>query len=203
MTMNEKITESVRNDLFEGCILPHKGLIYSYIRKLTYAQEWADDDYQNITINFHKRIHTYDTTRPVKSWIIKITIREIRHANRRRQNMKRNDDVNINEISNCYSNTMRTGPVDMGMDNYREVYSDDILIALEMLPEIYRETLLLRMAGHTIREIAEITYSSGSLKRKNMETVRSRLHLGRQKMKTLINHEGELIKSRRNRTFKL
>jgi DNA-directed RNA polymerase specialized sigma24 family protein len=76
------------------------------------------------------------------------------------------------------------------LTNYRLLFSDDVLWALEQLNPIFRETLLLTLAGYTTRETAHISYQAGSLKHLNEETVRSRLHLARKQMRRLIDESG-------------
>jgi len=82
----------------------------------------------------------------------------------------------------------------MGMDNYRELYGDDVLRALSQLKPIYREALLLQQAGYKLTEIMEIAYRNGTLRSRNIETVKSRIFLAKQQMKGLINRDGEARK---------
>ena len=79
----------------------------------------------------------------------------------------------------------------MSLDNYRQFYNDDVLEALDSLKPIYREALLLQQAGYKLHEIMEITFEKGSLKTKNIETVKSRLFLAKQQMRDLITRDGE------------
>ena len=79
----------------------------------------------------------------------------------------------------------------MSLDNYKQLYNDDVLDALESLKPIYREALLLQQAGYKLHEIMEISYKNGNLKTKNIETVKSRLFLAKQQMRSLIDRDGE------------
>ena len=79
----------------------------------------------------------------------------------------------------------------MGMENYREFYSDDILSALASLKPIYREALLLQQAGYKLEEIVEISYRNGNMKSRSLDTMKSRIFLAKQQMRKLITPDGE------------
>ena len=81
----------------------------------------------------------------------------------------------------------------MGVDNYRELYNDDILSVLDELKPIHRDVFILQEAGYSLKEIAEIEYQKGTLKSKNVETVKSRLFLARQYLKKHLTRDGERI----------
>jgi len=81
----------------------------------------------------------------------------------------------------------------MGVDNYRELYNDDILSILDEMKPIHRDALLLQEAGYSLREIADIEFKKGTLKSKNVETVKSRLFLARQYLKKHLTRDGKRI----------
>ncbi|CDN31828.1 hypothetical protein BN938_1748 [Mucinivorans hirudinis] len=82
----------------------------------------------------------------------------------------------------------------MGLDNFREHYNDEILEALDALPEIHREALLLQQAGYRMDEIVEISYQNGNLKTKNSETIKSRIFLAKKNMRDVLTVDGRLKK---------
>lgn len=79
----------------------------------------------------------------------------------------------------------------MGIDNYRELYNDDILNALDQLKPQYRRALLYQQAGYRLKEIAEIEYRNGALESRNIETIKSRLFLARQTLQQLLTRDGK------------
>jgi DNA-directed RNA polymerase specialized sigma24 family protein len=111
--------------------------------------------------------------------------------NHRNSAFKRNDDVDVSQIASCLIDESGTNENGVNPDNYRSLYGDDVLTALESLKPIYREALLLQQAGYKLSEIMEISYHNGNLKTKNIETVKSRLFLAKQQMRQLINRDGE------------
>ena len=79
----------------------------------------------------------------------------------------------------------------MGIDNYRELYNDDILYALDRLKPSYKRAFLLQQAGYKLKEIVDIEYANGTLKAKNIDTIKSRLFLARQTLKEVLTRDGE------------
>jgi len=77
------------------------------------------------------------------------------------------------------------------LTNYQLLFSDDILWALEQLPSVWRETLLLHLAGYTNREITRISYNVGNLGYLSEEAIRSRLFRARKQMRRLIDENGK------------
>ena len=79
----------------------------------------------------------------------------------------------------------------MGISNYRELYNDDILNALDQLKPQYKRALLYQQAGYKLKEIAEIEYRNGALESRNIETIKSRLFLARQTLQQLLTRDGK------------
>lgn len=77
------------------------------------------------------------------------------------------------------------------MDNWREMYSDEILAVLDEMKPIYRDALLLQQAGYSLIEITDIEFEKGTLSSRNIDTVKSRLFLARQYMKERITRDGK------------
>ena len=81
----------------------------------------------------------------------------------------------------------------MGIDNYRELYNDEILSVLDEMKPIHRDAFLLQEAGYSLKEIVEIEHRKGTLKSKNIETVKSRLFLARQYLKKHLTRDGKRV----------
>ena len=185
--------ESVRRRtaLFYKFVWPHRNLIYSRCIRYTYCQEDVADNYNEVLVNFFKYMDTYDPQRSIQTWLHIVTKRFVADLNHRNSQLKRSDDIDVQQISgNLLCEDDPSASV-MGLDNYRELYSDDILRALDSLRPIYREALLLQQAGYKLGEIMEITFRRGSLRVRNIETVKSRLFLAKQQMRKLITRDGD------------
>lgn len=77
------------------------------------------------------------------------------------------------------------------IDNFKERISDEVLEAIEDLPDIYRNTFLMKMCGFKLREIMDHEHENGNLKNKNLDTVKSRLFLARNILKNKLKEFNE------------
>lgn len=188
----EDETARRRAELLRKYVMPHKNLIYSICIKYTYNQEDIEDNYVEALANFFRYMDSYDPTRPVKTWIYAVTKRLVADLNgRNKSRMPADDNIDIRDVGASLLSGDEPSENCMGMDNYREFYNDDILWALDRLKPIYREAFLLQQAGYKIGEIMEIAYRNGSLRVRNVETVKSRLFLAKSQLRKLLTRDGE------------
>lgn len=184
-----------RTELFHELILPNINLVFRLSIRFTYDARYIEENYNECLVNLFRYIHTYDRSKSLANWIFICCKRLIYDLNHKNSLWKTTDDVNpelirshyveeASEVSNNY----------MGLLNYEEFYNDDVLWALLQLKPIYREAVLLQQAGYKLEEIMEITHRNGSLKTPNIETVKSRLFLAKQKLRKLIDRDGNARK---------
>lgn len=181
--------------LYEQYVTPYSRLIYWMCIKHSSCRYFIEDNYQEVLLVFHKYIHTYNPERgDIKPWLCTITSRLVRNMNRKHRRHSHSNtvyDYDLSQIADdyCYYDVESSRRSDY-LTNYRLLFSDDILEALEQLNPVYRETLLLYLSGYKMHEIADISYKSGNLESRNTETVKSRLHLARKQMRRLIDEHG-------------
>ena len=180
-----------RTELFNRYVLPHTKLVYKLCIKYSYLKNEVEDNYNEVLINFFRYIETYDHSRSIQTWLHIVTKRFVHDLNIRGNAIKRSDDIDVSEIAGSVFGEVTGSENCMGMDNYRQFYSDAVLAALDSLKPVYREALLLQQAGYKLSEIVEISYRNGNLKMKNVETVKSRLFLAKQQMRQRITRNGE------------
>lgn len=181
-----------RTRLFHQYIEPHLNLIYSLSIRYTRNPLDVEDNYSESLANLFRYVDTYDPARNVKTWIWIVTKRLIHDLNNKvRNNLRTTDDVDVEDVAEYLPDTGCVGGNSMGRHNYRELYNDDILRALDLLKPIYREALLLQQAGYKLEEIMEISFQAGNLRTRNIETVKSRLFLAKQQMRRYINRDGD------------
>lgn len=182
----------VRNALFDKYVTPYLNMIYKLCMNYTYDSANVQENYTEVLTNFYRRIETYDDSRSIRTWLHIVTKRHIAELERRR---KRHDnksyDMDIEDYSEFVSDKVEPSANIMGLDNYRELYSDDILAVFDEMKPIHREAFLLQEAGYSLKEIAEIEYNKGNLKSRNIETVKSRLFLARQFLKKNLTRDGK------------
>lgn len=191
-----------RNELFQKYVTPYYNMIYKLCIKYSYSSHTVEENYTEVLVNFFRRIETYNPERPIRTWIHICTKRQVFALERKRQNknIPTCDDNGIETFgdeSMSYDHDHASGNV-MGIDNYRELYNDDILAVLDELKPIHRNAILLQEAGYSLKEIAEIEYRNGTLKSKNIETVKSRLFLARQFLKKHLTRDGDRISGKAN-----
>ena len=183
---------SLRNKLFKQYVSPYYNMIYKLCMNYTYDPANVQENYNEVLINFYRRIETYDPSRSIHTWLHIVTKRQIAELERRRaRHNNRNDDHDIEDYSNCTQYVSKPSANIMGVDNYRELYCDDILTVLDSMKPIHKDALLLQEAGYSLKEIAEIEYNKGTLKSRNIETVKSRLFLARQYLKKHLTRDGK------------
>lgn len=189
-TSSSEVSAATRTELFNRYVLPHKNLIYALCIRYTFRREDIADNYNEVLINFFRYIHTYKPERSIQTWLHIVTKRYVYDLNVRHR-LPSTDDVSVYDLAAGALIGEDTHTNSMGMDNYREFYNDDILWALKQLKPIYREALLYKQAGYKHHEIMEITFRNGTLKTRNIETVKSRLFLAKQQLRELITRDGE------------
>ena len=185
--------ESIRQRtlLFEKLIYPNINLVYKLSIRFTNNPQDIAENYNECLANLFRYVHTYNPEKSLANWIFICCKRLIYDLNQKRAAYKTTDDVNPENIISHYSEDAaeRSGNC-MEIGNYRELYSDEVLRALDALNPIYREALLLQQAGYKLEEIMDITHRNGTLKTRNIETVKSRLFLAKQKMRQMIDRDG-------------
>lgn len=190
-----------RNALFQQYVAPFFNMIYKLCIKYSYNSRNVEENYTEVLVNFYRRIETYDPNRPIRTWLHICTKRQVFALERKRQ-AKSLPICNDNGIEGfgeepMYDDDEVSGNV-MGVENYRELYNDDILAVLDELKPIHRDALILQEAGYSLKEIVEIEYHKGTLKSRNIETVKSRLFLARQYLKKHLTRDGDRILGQTN-----
>ena len=152
----------------------------------------VQENYNEVLINFFRRIETYDPSRSIHTWLHIVTKRQVAELERRRnRHNNKNCDHDIEDLYDCTPAPTKLSANVMGLENYRELYSDDILAVLDSMKPIHKDALLLQEAGYSLKEIADIEYDKGTLKYRNIETVKSRLFLARQYLKKYLTRDGK------------
>lgn len=190
--LDPKVAE-LRNSLFEKYVAPYLNMVYKLCINYTYNSANVEENYTEVLVNFYRRIETYDPSRSIHTWLHIVTKRQIAEIERKR---KRDDNRDYDQDIEMYESTVSNDSGElsgnaMGIDNYREFYSDDILSVLDEMKDIHRDAFLLQESGYSLKEIAEIEHDKGTLKSRNIETVKSRLFLARQFLKKNLTRDGK------------
>ncbi len=169
-------------------------MVYKLCIRYTYNSEDVEDNYTEVLTNMYKYIETYNPALSVHTWLHIVTKRCVHDLDQKRQKQQsmwnRDDDADTFSAECDADDTEHISYRAMNLDNYREMYNDDILAALDQLKPCYARALLLQQAGYKLKEIAEIEFKNGALESRNIETVKSRLFLARQQLQQLLTRDG-------------
>ncbi|WP_370524361.1 RNA polymerase sigma factor [Bacteroides sp. 224] len=189
--LDPKVAER-RNSLFEKYVTPYLNMVYKLCINYTYNSANVEENYTEVLVNFYRRIETYDPNRSILTWLHIVTKRQIAEIERKRKQLDINNyDQDIEMYADSVFSDSEVSGNTMGVDNYKELYNDDILSVLNGMKSIHRDAFLLQEAGYSLKEIAEIEFKKGTLKSRNIETVKSRLFLARQHLKNHLTRDGK------------
>ena len=187
-----------RNSLFNMYVYPFRNMIYKLCIQYSWDSRNVEENYTEVLANFYRRIETYDPTRPIRTWLHIVTKRHVQALERKRNSYRVDGSVDdMDDYDDDILAEDNDGNI-MGVANYRDFYNDDILSLLDEMKPIHRDALILQESGYSLREIAEIEHNKGSLKSKNVETIKSRLFLARQFLKKHLTRDGERICSQKD-----
>lgn len=192
--LNQLTDEEVRerHALFNKYVTPNLNLIYKCVIQYSMDKRYIDDNYVEALVNYYNYIDTYDPCRPLATWLHIVCKRFVHNLEMRRsKETKSTDDVEIDNSPELSYNPQDISENVLGVDNWRELYDDDILWALETLKPIYREAFIFQQAGYKLNEIVEISYQNGNLRSRNIDTIKSRLFLARLQLQALLTRDGK------------
>jgi len=185
-----------RSKLFDQYVKPYLNMIYKLCRDYSACRENVEENYTEVLVNFYRRIETYNPERSILTWLHICTKRQVFELERQRARQENRD----NDVCQLIREDNLAGEAEseisyraMDVSNYRELYNDDILAALDEMKPIHRDIILYQAAGYSLKEIAEIEYRKGTLSSKNIETVKSRSFIARQYLKKRLTKNGESI----------
>lgn len=184
---------ALRTRLFNELIIPYKKMVYWLCIK--YSDESANipENFSAALTDLFRGIETYDVERPIRAWIHTVVRHCVQNSNKRRSKERNLRNRDYDAFSLADSQPARDEPSykEMTLDNWRNMYSDQMIAALDSMKPIYRDALLLQMAGYSMAEIAEVEYKKGVLPTPNIDTIKSRLFLARKYMRDNITRDGK------------
>ncbi|MDC1812110.1 RNA polymerase sigma factor [Bacteroides uniformis] len=193
--LTDKQSIEKRTILFYKYVYPYKNLIFHICIKHTASYENVRDNYNEVLVNFYKYVDTYDTSKSIKTWIYAVTVRLVYDLETKRRRFQRTGDVGDTPVEQIISDELLEEDGicanAMTLDNYRELYSDEVLHALDQIKLMYREPFLLQVAGYTLEEITKILHRKGGMKNANIETTKSRIFLAKKKLRELLTRDGK------------
>jgi len=145
----------------------HSPRIYSYVRKILGDVQATDDIFQETFVRFYEMGVSGQDIQNVQGYLLKIS-----------RNLCLNEKAKKYNTSTITIENFEFPSLDTPYE--QKELSRLISTALEMLPEDYKEVLILReMYGYSYNEIAEIVESS-------MPIVRTRIYRAKQKIRVIL-----------------
>ncbi len=170
--------EKKKQQDFNEEIIPHLDVLYNFALRLTTDPNDAEDLVQDTIVKAYRFFSSYEKGTNAKAWLFRILKNSF--INNYRKTSKRPQQVDYDEVESYYENIRaeRTETSDLERLMFRELMDDDISSALSQLPEDFRTVVLLcDVEGYTYEEIANMLDVP-------IGTIRSRLHRGRNLLKT-------------------
>lgn len=166
-----------RRRTFELEALPHLDAVYRVALRLAGQESQADDLTQETMLKAYRSWHQYKKGTNVRAWLLTI----LRHTfiNEYRKSKRTGPTVDINEIEgfSVFHEVQETDPEGRF---FSKIVDDEVIRAIDSLPEEFRETLVLSdMEQLTYTEIAEVTGVP-------IGTVKSRLFRARQALQQVL-----------------
>lgn len=182
----------VRTELFNKYVAPYVNMIYKLCINYTDCKEDVEENYTEVLTNFYRSIETYDTSRSICTWLHIVTKRYVFQLNKRRYKRQVSDREAIDEM--CYLGYgQETYDIDHSSEelsnkNIIDLCGDEVVKAMQQLKPIYKRPLLLKLAGYSVKEIADREHELGALDSYNLNTIKSRLFLAYKALRKELNN---------------
>ncbi len=169
---------------FEEEALPHLDAVYRFALRLSGAPDQADDLVQETFLRAYKSWNQYTRGTAAKSWLFTICRNVFL---RRRERSQRHDEIVSENVGRSGPGPNPVNPVwvsvlgvDPEGDFFDSIVDDQIVEAIQGLPEEYRTAVVLSdLEGLPYAEIAELMEVP-------VGTVKSRLFRGRRQLQQVL-----------------
>lgn len=164
-----------KKQLFEEQALPHLGLVYNAALRFVRKPEDAEDLVQETYLRAYRFFHQFEQGTNIRAWLLKILRNTF--INRYRKKMKEPKQVAFEEIEPYFEQLAKSNPAELlkavEKDVFGKMMGDEIMDALDKLPEEFRTAVILcDLQEMSYEEIAQIMECPTG-------TVRSRISRGR------------------------
>lgn len=170
-----------RQEAFQREVLPHLDSVYRFALRLAGHADSAEDLVQETFLRAWRAFDQYERGTRAKSWLFTICrnvfLRQIERG-------KRHDEIVDREAprEDAGANPLWTGGGDTDPEGgfFRRIVDDEVLRAVDALPEEYRTAVVLSdLEGMSYQEIAEFMDVP-------VGTVKSRLFRGRRRLQEML-----------------
>lgn len=170
---------------FDKLVLRYSADVYAVLFRLTQDAEEAADLTQETFLSALKAIRKFRGEADLKTWLVRIAINESRNRfrwwTRRRREQTFSIDAPVGDSDAPFSDTVQSGGANPEQAVLQRERANRLTQALQNLPEIYREAVVLcDIEGLSYEEIAAALEV-------NLGTVKSRIARGREDLRRKLN----------------
>jgi RNA polymerase sigma-70 factor (ECF subfamily) len=158
---------------FKAEAFPHKDILFNFALRTTGSRDDAQDLLQETFMKAFRFWDKFEKGTNMRAWLFRIMKNS--YINRYRKETREPGMVDYDDVENFYDSIRddSTDSNDLQKRMYNNMLSDEVVGALQSLPEDFRTVVILcDIEGLTYDEIAEFLNCP-------IGTVRSRLHRGR------------------------
>lgn len=189
-TIENRIEGSVDRLDFELMMNQTKRRAYSMALQLTRNASDAEDLVQDTYLKAWKGFDSYTPGRPFLNWLLRIMQRAYLDSRRRDNPIRKAESLNsmINPLDGEVQEiAIPDGAPSLDEEVIHGEFSDQLRLALEELPEVYRTAIVMcDLEGRSYSEIADV-------QRPTIGTVRSRIHRGRKLLRDVVQRRGIVL----------
>lgn len=181
------MSDEERERLFNELIKPNFDKIKSLVKHYTNRPQDIDSHYNYAIEQMYRYVHTYNSDKPLDTWIHIVTKRACFNRNKRQASEDSHYTGEDIQLESC------SGSSEMEVGTLVDNISDDVYIALMQIPPIKLSAFLLKAQGYTIKEIAEIEYNRGHLCKQpeqSEEIIKSRIYYCRTQLQLILAKRG-------------
>lgn len=137
-----KLIKKGNKDFYKEIVRRYQKKLFVYIYHLSRNREEAEDILQNVFIKVLKNVKSFDVERKFSSWIYRIAHNESVNYIKRKSSKK---FISLDDISTV-KDKLETSSDEESPDEFwfRRELRRDMHVALDKLPQKYREVLVLR-----------------------------------------------------------
>lgn len=182
--MSGEAERARRDQAFEAEALPHLDAVYRFALRLTGSADQAEDLVQETFLRAYRSWDQYTPGTRAKSWLFTICrnvfLRGVERSRRHERVVRENvpsDDSAVDPVNPLWASV---AGVDPEGDFFRSIVDEEILRAIDDLPEEFRVAVVLSdLEGLSYQEIAELSGVP-------VGTVKSRLFRGRRRLQEVL-----------------
>lgn len=171
---------------FEAIVRGHSGRLLSVARRVLGNNEDAQDAVQDTFVRAYKAIHTFEARAQLHTWLHRILVNSalMKLRERRRRPTQSIEDLLPTYLADGHQAVASRDWSDAVLE--RKETAAIVREAIQRLPDIYREVLVLRDMEE--KDTAEVAVLLGT----TSNVVKVRLHRARQALRTLLDREFQL-----------